>query len=131
MQINPSRAVSEGTLLVALTLAVVEVAATVQAAPGIALGLVRWQGQRGPQKSPRACPGEASGMLLCQLAVTESCCASQPAQLQHYMTWLINQAPKHSTHTAASSDLIDQLSFKHSSAPSCYQYMSHQPTGKV
>lgn len=67
------------------------------AAPGIALGLVVWQGQRGPQKPLGACPGEASGALPSQLAATESCCASQPAQLQHHMICLINPAFKHSS----------------------------------
>lgn len=90
MQIHPSRAVSAGTLLASLTLAFAE--AEVMAAPGTALGPEMLQGQRGPQKPPRACPGEASGARPCQLAVTESCCASRPAQLQHHMTWLVNQA---------------------------------------
>ena len=57
------------------------------AAPDTAVALVSMQAQRGPQNSPEVALGRVSQALqLCQLAATESCCASLPAQLQHHIT---------------------------------------------
>ena len=55
------------------------------AAPDTAL--VSMQAQGGPQNYPEVPLGGASEALqLGQLAATESCCASLPAQLQHHTT---------------------------------------------
>lgn len=55
------------------------------AAPDTALAPM--QAQRGPQHPPGVALGAASrGLQLCQLAATEFCFASPPAQLQHHMT---------------------------------------------
>ena len=73
-----------------VTSAFFEAAATMVAAPDF--DLASMQAQRGPQHPPGVALGGASRALqLCQLAATESCCASLPAQLQHHMTqghWL-------------------------------------------